>query len=50
MQIYSLDTYLSFNLNQLYTYFDTGAGASLGYPSDWKDNLDPQITNVVMEC
>ena len=34
--------------NQLYTYFDTGAGAGLGYPSDWKDKfLDPQITNVV---
>ena len=42
--------YLSFIQlgNQLYTYFDTGAGASLGYPSDWKDKfLDPQITNVV---
>ena len=34
--------------NQLYTFFDTGDGASLGYPDDWKDRfLDPQITNVV---
>ena len=28
--------------NRLYNYYDTGAGASQGYPSDWKDNfLDP---------
>ena len=25
--------------NQLYDYYATGAGASLGYPSDWKDKF-----------
>ena len=33
--------------NQLYTYFDSGAGAAAGYPSDWKDNfLDPALVTV----
>lgn len=28
--------------NELYTYYDTGGGASLGYPADWKNKfLDP---------
>jgi len=28
--------------NRLYNYYTTGSGASLGYPSDWKDRfLDP---------
>ena len=33
--------------NELYTYYDTGNGASLGYPADWKDKfLNPTITYV----
>ena len=34
--------------NTLYTYFDSGAGAAAGYPSDWKDRfLDPALVAVV---
>ena len=34
--------------NTLYTYFDSGAGAGAGYPSDWKDRfLDPALVAVV---
>ena len=33
--------------NELYTYYDTGNGASLGYPADWKDKfLNPTISYV----
>lgn len=34
--------------NTLYTYFDSGDGASAGYPADWKDRfLDPNLVAVV---
>ena len=33
--------------NELYTYFDTGAGSTAGYPADWKDRfLDPSLVTV----
>lgn len=42
--LYDVDqfqAYLSFIElgNQLYDYYSTGAGASMGYPSDWKDRF-----------
>ena len=34
--------------NQLYNYFDSGDGASLGYPADWKDKfLNPNTATIV---
>jgi hypothetical protein len=34
--------------NTLFTYFDSGDGASAGYPADWKDRfLDPNLVSVV---
>ena len=33
--------------NELYTYYDSGNGASQGYPADWKDQfLDPSVAYV----